>query len=78
MTSSQIWIGAAAVALLLVSALADDVLVLTEENFDKEVGQDRAALVEFYAPWYCRNLSPVIYWFYVAFVCLWSRVGSAV
>ena len=34
------------------SAMADDVVVLTEENFDKEVGQDRAALVEFYAPWY--------------------------
>ncbi|KAK9152041.1 hypothetical protein Syun_010350 [Stephania yunnanensis] len=28
-----------------------DVLVLTEDNFEKEVGQDRGALVEFYAPW---------------------------
>ncbi|GFY90519.1 thioredoxin family protein [Actinidia rufa] len=36
---------------LLSAAMADDVVVLTEENFDKEVGQDRAALVEFYAPW---------------------------
>ncbi|KAA3458885.1 putative protein disulfide-isomerase A6 [Gossypium australe] len=33
------------------SALADDVLVLTQQNFDKEVGHDRGALVEFYAPW---------------------------
>lgn len=61
MASSQIWIGVATLALLLASAFADDVLVLTEENFDKEVGQDRGALVEFYAPWYCRNLSSVIY-----------------
>lgn len=38
--------------MLAVSGLADDVVVLTEENFEKEVGQDRGALVEFYAPWY--------------------------
>lgn len=55
MERSQIWLTFVAVALLLVSALADDVVVLTEENFEKEVGQDRGALVEFYAPWY--NLS---------------------
>lgn len=44
-----------AVALsLLASPLAadDNVVVLTESNFEKEVGQDRGALVEFYAPWY--------------------------
>ncbi|KAH1081209.1 hypothetical protein J1N35_020970 [Gossypium stocksii] len=47
------------VALLLASAWADDVLVLTEENFEKEVGQDRGALVEFYAPWFghCQKLA---------------------
>ncbi|KAG6480204.1 hypothetical protein ZIOFF_063684 [Zingiber officinale] len=27
-------------------------VVLTEANFEKEVGQDRATLVEFYAPWW--------------------------
>lgn len=48
---SQICLAFGTMALLLASALADDVVVLTEENFDKEVGQDRGALVEFYAPW---------------------------
>lgn len=48
----QIWLVFGTLALLAVLALADDVVVvLTEENFDKEVGQDRGALVEFYAPW---------------------------
>ena len=42
-----------ALALLLSPSFADDdVVVLTESNFEKEVGQDRGALVEFYAPWY--------------------------
>ncbi|KAG6478807.1 hypothetical protein ZIOFF_062251 [Zingiber officinale] len=35
-------------------------VVLTEANFEKEVGQDRAALVEFYAPWcgHYKKLAP--------------------
>lgn len=50
----QIWVFAFGIfALLLSSAVADDVVVLSEDNFEKEVGQDRGALVEFYAPWYC-------------------------
>lgn len=55
MGRSQIWfaLGAVNLALLFAYAFADgDVFVLTEANFEKEVGQDRAALVEFYAPWY--------------------------
>jgi len=52
MATSQIWLAIGTLALLLVSsAYADDVVVLTEDNFEKEVGQDRGALVEFYAPW---------------------------
>lgn len=47
----QIWLVLGIFILFAVSALADDVVVLTEDNFEKEVGQDRGALVEFYAPW---------------------------
>lgn len=52
----QIWVGLAAVAVVALAfalpALADDdVLALSEETFEKEVGQDRGALVEFFAPW---------------------------
>lgn len=52
MAKSRICIAFVTLALFLFSsALADDVVVLTEENFEKEVGQDRSALIEFYAPW---------------------------
>lgn len=51
MEKYQIWVALGAFALIVISASADDVVVLTEENFEKEVGQDRGALVEFYAPW---------------------------
>jgi hypothetical protein len=53
MTRSQIWITLAiTLALFAAPAIADDVVELTPENFDKEVGKDRSALVEFFAPWF--------------------------
>ena len=50
----SIWWALQTLAFLLVftAVSADDVVVLTEANFEQEVGKDRGALVEFYAPWF--------------------------
>ncbi|KAI3991257.1 hypothetical protein MKX01_022478 [Papaver californicum] len=61
MEKSQIWFCIGFLGLLLSSAVtADDVVILTDENFEKQIGQDRGALVEFYAPWcgHCKKLAP--------------------
>jgi thioredoxin-like negative regulator of GroEL len=50
-------LAAAAAAAVVSPAAADEVVALTEADFEKEVGQDRGALVEFYAPWFA-PLSP--------------------
>ena len=53
MASSRALFVIGTLALVLFSSVvADEVVVLTESNFHDEVGKDRAALVEFYAPWY--------------------------
>mgnify|MGYP002775967986 CR=1 FL=1 len=39
-------------------ASAEDVLALTDDTFEEEIGKEKDALVEFYAPWYNSSSSP--------------------
>lgn len=41
-------------------AVAEDVVALNVQTFEQEVGQEKDALVEFYAPWcgHCKKLAP--------------------
>ncbi|KAI5056425.1 hypothetical protein GOP47_0028732 [Adiantum capillus-veneris] len=44
----------------LTAVVAEDVVALNAETFEHEVGKERHALVEFYAPWcgHCKKLAP--------------------
>ena len=39
-------------------ASAEDVVALTDDTFEEEIGKEKDALVEIYAPWYNSSSSP--------------------
>ncbi|KAL8155458.1 hypothetical protein AgCh_000739 [Apium graveolens] len=63
MDNSRISVALGTLATILyvcIHTASADVVVLTQDNFHNQVGLDRAALVEFYAPWcgHCKKLAP--------------------
>ncbi|CAA7398359.1 unnamed protein product [Spirodela intermedia] len=60
MGKSQIWVAAFLLLWATPAMGDDDVVALSEKSFEEEVGKDRGALVEFYAPWcgHCKKLAP--------------------
>ena len=78
-TCFSVLIALSLVFLFASSVIADDVVVLTEDNFDKEVGQDRDALVEFYAPWYQKlSLSQFSVWLHRKFIFLENQIENSI
>ncbi|KAI3675980.1 hypothetical protein L1987_85576 [Smallanthus sonchifolius] len=60
MATSKIQFTLATLTLFLISPALSDFVTLTPNNFEKEIGQDRGALVEFYTSWcgHCKKLAP--------------------
>lgn len=78
-TCCSVLIALSLIFLFASSVIADDVVVLTEDNFDKEVGQDRDALVEFYAPWYQKlSLSQFSVWLHRKFIFLENQIENSI
>ena len=46
-------------AVCAAAVLADDVIVLTDADWEEGIKQHEVALVKFYAPWYVSTLFPL-------------------